>query len=444
MSEHLVVFNVVGLSSRYLNRIKELPAFSELIDSGVATSVDPVFPALTLPAQASLTTGCWPEEHGIVANGFYDRDRLEVSFWDQYRSLVQATPLWERVKKKKPEMTTAVLFWQNTLYGNADIIVTPKPMHAEHELIQWCYSKPVGYYESLSEEIGPFNLFDYWGPFASPKASQWIVDSAIVTMRRHRPNLMMVYMPHLDYSCQKYGPDDPRVFKDLQSTDTMIGNFMDAIDSLGLADRTTVAVVSEYGLVPVSDAVTPNRILRDAGLLEVREIQGREYLDMEFSRAFAMVDHQIAHVYVADENDCDSVASLLKNSPGIGAVWDVAEKENARVNHRRSGELIALADPDRWLAYYWWRDPEKAPDFADHVDIHRKPGYDPLELFIDEKTFKILSDTTLIKGSHGLPAKDRVDMAMLMVGGEDGARLEMADPLPMVHVSAILEQVLIP
>jgi predicted AlkP superfamily pyrophosphatase or phosphodiesterase len=211
MAKHLVVFNVVGLSPRYLNRLKELPTFSALIKKGQTACVEPVFPALTLPGQASIVTGAWPDRHGIVANGFYDRDRMEVSFWDQYRFLVQEKPLWERIKQRRPEMTTAVLFWQNTLHGRADIIVTPKPMHANHELIQWCYSKPAGYYESLAEEIGPFNLFDYWGPFASPNASRWIINSAIVTMRRHRPNLMMVYMPHLDYSCQKYGPDDPKV-----------------------------------------------------------------------------------------------------------------------------------------------------------------------------------------------------------------------------------------
>ncbi|BBO87579.1 alkaline phosphatase family protein [Desulfosarcina ovata] len=443
MTEHLVVFNVVGLSPKYLNLLRELPNFSDLMSNGLAVPVDPVFPALTLPAQASLVTGSWPEQHGIVANGFYDRNRMEVSFWDQHRFLVQGRPLWERIKRRRPDMTTAVLFWQNTLHGQADIIVTPKPMHAEHELIQWCYSKPVGYYESLVEEIGPFNLFDYWGPFASPNASRWIIDSAVATMRRHRPHLMMVYLPHLDYSCQKYGPDDSRVVEDLKIADTLIGNFRDALGDMGLDDRTTLAVVSEYALSPVSDAVSPNRILRDAGLLAVREIQGREYLDIEFSRAFAMVDHQIAHVYVHDENDCDAVASLLQGTPGIQALWDGERKHRAHVNHRRSGELIVLADPDRWLAYYWWLDSGKAPDFADHVDIHRKPGYDPLELFIDEKTFKIFSDTTLIKGSHGLPARDRDQMAMLMIGGDAGERMELTEPVPMVDVSAILEQVLI-
>jgi predicted AlkP superfamily pyrophosphatase or phosphodiesterase len=317
-------------------------------------------------------------------------------------------------------------------------------MHADHELIQWCYSKPVGYYESLTEEIGPFNLFNYWGPFASPDASRWIVNSAITTMRRHRPNLMMVYIPHLDYSCQKYGPDGPHVMDDLKAADALIGNFMDALDHMGLTEQTTIALVSEYALTSVVDAVCPNRILRDAGLLAVREIQGREYLDTEFSRAFAMVDHQIAHIYVADKNDNDAVASLLNGSPGIQAVWGDLEKDQARLNHRRSGELIALAEVDRWFAYYWWNDAEKAPDFADHVDIHRKPGYDPMELFIDEQTFKILSDTTLIKGSHGLPPRNQTEMALLMMHGEGVDRLQLVDPLPMVDLSATLEQVLIP
>jgi predicted AlkP superfamily pyrophosphatase or phosphodiesterase len=234
-----------------------------------------------------------------------------------------------------------------------------------------------------------------------------------------------------------------RYLDDLVVADTLIGTFLDELTEQGLADQTALAVVSEYALTPVYDAVTPNRILRDAGLLAVREIQGREYLDTEYSRAFAMVDHQIAHIYVRDQKDGDAVASLLKASPGIQAVWGISEKERAHVNHRRSGEWIALSDPDRWFAYYWWRDPEKAPDFADHVDIHRKPGYDPLEMFIDEKTFKILSDTTLIKGSHGLPAQDRANMAMLMLSGEGTDRIEMDNHIPMVDVSGLLERVLV-
>ena len=443
MPNHLVVFNVVGLSPRYLDQLKELPCFSHLLKTGRMACVEPVFPALTLPGQATLVTGCWPEEHGIVANGFYDRNRMEVSFWDQYRFLVERKPLWERVKAVRPEIRSGVLFWQNMLYGNADFIVTPKPMHAEHELIQWCYSKPVGYYESLVEEIGPFNLFNYWGPFASPDASRWIVNSAIATLRRHRPDLLMVYMPHLDYSCQKFGPDDKKVMEDLAVADSLIGNFMDALSDMGLSENTTLAVLSEYALTSVNDAVFPNQILGSNGLLAVREIAGREYLDIEHSRAFAMVDHQIAHVYVQDPMDTEMVAGTLRAAPGIQTVWGTAEKKRAHLNHSRSGELIVLADYDRWFAYGWWRDPEKAPDFADHVDIHRKPGYDPLELFIDKETFKILSDPTLINGSHGLPARDRSEMAMLLIGGVGAEDMDLPECMPMVDVSTQLEKILL-
>lgn len=443
MTEYLVVFNVVGLSPRYSDQLKSLPVFSKLIATGQMASVDPVFPALTLPGQATLVTGTWPERHGIVANGFYDRRRMEVSFWDQYRFLVQEKPLWERIKAARPDMTAAVLFWQNTLYGKADFIITPKPMHAEHELIQWCYSKPVGFYESVAEEIGPFNLFNYWGPFASPDASRWIVDSAITTMRRHRPNLLMVYLPHLDYSCQKYGPDHSKVADDLAVADTLIGTFMDALADMGIADETTLAVLSEYALTPVVDAVFPNQVLRNEGALDVREIAGREYLDVEHSRAFAMVDHQMAHVYVRDEKDAGAIAAILQSIPGVQAVWGAAEKRHAHIHHPRSGELIALADHDRWFSYGWWVEPEKAPDFADHVDIHRKPGYDPLELFIDEQTFKILSDPRLIKGSHGLPARDRSEMAILLIGGAGSDQVSLPECMPMVDVSKQLETILL-
>ena len=219
MARYLFVFNIACLSPDYLNFLEKMENFSKLMKTGKKALLEPVFPGLTIPCQASLATGVYPDRHGMIANGLFDRDRLEVSFWDQYRSLLLAEPFWEKMKAARPEFKTAVLFWQNTLYGKADIIITPRPMHTEQGLIQWCYSRPVGLYEELSKEIGPFDLMDYWGPMASGKASIWINKAAMEVLKKHKPNLMMIYLPHLDYSCQKYGPKDSKVMEDLMVID---------------------------------------------------------------------------------------------------------------------------------------------------------------------------------------------------------------------------------
>jgi len=441
MQNHLFCFNVVGLSPKLLDKLIKMPSFSRLMENGKRADMKPVFPCLTLPGQASFSTGTYPEEHGIVANGFYYRDRFEVSFWDQYRSLVQAKPLWETLKDKDRDMKTAVLFSQNTLYGDADFIITPKPMHTDAGLVQWCYSKPVGFYEKISQDIGrPFNLMDYWGPFASSKASQWIMEAAVCLVKDHLPNFMMTYLPHLDYSCQKFGPDDVKVDDDLRVVDKLMGDFINTLEKIGIRENSTICIFSEYSLSNVSGAVLLNRALRDGGFLKVREIESREYLDFEMSQAFAMVDHQVAHIYVKNSSDIEDVKKLIEGIDGVDMVFSETEKKALKIDHERSGELVAVSEPDKWFAYYWWGDKEKAPDFACNIDIHRKPGYDPLELFMDMETMKIPQTPELIKGSHGVPANNGEGMAVFMVTGKKAETIDLPGTIEMVDAAPLLKE----
>jgi predicted AlkP superfamily pyrophosphatase or phosphodiesterase len=333
-----------------------------------------------------LTTGKSPAEHGIVANGLFDRDTLTTAFWEQPVKLVQAPRIWDTLKPREPGKTCALLFWQLTLYANADIIVTPKPIHLEHRMIQWCYSKPPGYYEQLCGKLGAFKLQHYWGPLAGIGSSRWIARAAIETLRARQPDLLLVYLPHLDYSSQKYGPQSPQVARALKEVDELVGAMVAVAPP-----ATTVFVVSEYSITPVAGAILPNQILRRAGLLAVREIAGHEYLDIERSAAFAMVDHQAAHVY-CQPGAIESARAALAQEPGV---------EFRKPDHARSGELVAVAPAGKWFAYYWWLDDRKAPPFARHIDIHRKPGYDPCELWFDWPRLRIPLRPELVKGSHG-------------------------------------------
>lgn len=440
---HVFCFNMVGLSPELLEKLIQMPGFSKLMEKGVKTDMEPVFPCLTLPGQATFSTGSWPEDHGIVANGFYYRDRFEVSFWDQYRSLVGAIPFWESIKQIQPDYKSAVLFCQNTLYSGADFIITPKPMHTDEGLVQWCYSKPPGLYEQVCEDLGqPFNLMDYWGPFASHKASDWIMGAAINVMENHRPELMVTYLPHLDYSCQKFGSDDPAVSEDLEHVDALLGKFVRRLETAGLVDNAVIAIFSEYGLSRVKGAVLPNRLLRENGFLAVRDINNREYLDIENSRAFAMVDHQVAHIYVKNSRDTETVQQLLEAADGVQMVMDTVKKAEFKIDHARSGELIAVSDADKWFAYYWWDDPAKAPDFAFNIDIHRKPGYDPLELFMDMKTRQIPLTTELIKGSHGAPPTGPDTQPVFILTGNADHPVSLTGQIKMTDVSSVFKTIL--
>ncbi|SPD71964.1 Type I phosphodiesterase/nucleotide pyrophosphatase [uncultured Desulfobacterium sp.] len=439
--KRVIVIDVPGLSLNHVMSKGLMAHSNSLMSNGHVYRMRTVFPAVTLPVQASLTTGVSPEEHGVVSNGFYFPDSHQISFWEQAASLVEAERIWDRLKRRDAGIKTATLFFQNTLYAQCDAVITPRPMHTDEGLIQWCYSKPVGLYEEICSSIGEFDLTHYWGPMASIKSSQWISKASIEVAARIKPDLMFVYLPHLDYCMQKLGPDHPGVEMELSLVDNEIGRIVQGVNDLGLEGETIFIILSEYVFSGVAGDIAINRILRENGLLSVRSIKGREYLDLELSPAFAMADHQIAHIYIKPGRE-KSVRQVLEKTDGIDYVLDADGKKDHKIAHPRSGDIIAVSAKDRWFSYYWWFDREKEPDFAAHVDIHRKPGYDPLELFIEPGTFKISQDTSLIRGSHGYPAISQDQMTVLLISGHIPDRIKVPDGPVITDVSGVIETIL--
>ena len=407
MVKYTIVLDIVGLEYDHL-KSGLVPNISKIANMGESAKMEPVFPAVTCTVQASMLSGTYPNQHGIISNGLYDRNNYTTSFWEQSNALVQTDRIWDIIKRNTSSSSssfkTAVLFWQNTMYAKSDIVMTPRPLHTDKGMEMWCYSKPVGYYEEIKHKLGEFNLASYWGPFASPKSSEWIIEAAEYTLEKKRPNLMLTYIPHLDYSVQRFGKNSCQVKEDLKKADDLVQQIIQKTVELGIKDDTRIIILSEYAFNDVKDAIPLNLKLRDAGLLAVRSINDKEYIDYEFSNAFAMVDHQIAHVYVK-EGFMNESKRVVENIEGIEKViYGSEQKKRLNIDHERSGEIIAISDRDKWFSYYWWYEDEKAPNFARSVDIHRKPGYDPVELFLDPITKMIPLSPTLIKGSHGRPA----------------------------------------
>lgn len=401
-----ILLDVVGLEQKHLDS-GLVPNIAKIIENGEAAKLEPTFPAVTSTVQASILSGKYPREHGIIANGFYDRNTYSVLFWEQPSSLVQAQRVWDTVKQKNSKKT-AVLFWQNTMYANSDIVVTPRPIHLDDKMVMWCYSKPMGYYEKLKQKLGEFNLASYWGPLASSRSSEWIENAAEYTLESERPNFLFVYIPHVDYSAQRFGKGSTQVRDDLKKADEIVGRLAQKATDLGIRDETQFVIVSEYEFNDVNGAAPLNLMLRDAGLLSIRTIQEKEYLDFEYSKAFAMVDHQVAHIYVKKGFEGET-RKVLEATPGVDRILDGRSKRELGIDHERSGDLVAISARDKWFSYYWWYDESRAPDFARKVDIHRKPGYDPVELFIDQTTKSIPLDARLVKGSHGRPPDLQTD-----------------------------------
>jgi len=235
------------------------------------------------------------------------------------------------------------------------------------------YSYPAELHDELDAKFGQFPLFKFWGPMADITSSRWISDATRHVMETRSPTLTLTYLPHLDYNLQRLGPDlqHPKIQSDLREVDELCGQLIATADKQGQ----NIVVVSEYGITPVTDAVHINRELRKAGLVQVRNEQGREQLDAGASDAFALSDHQIAHVYINNPDKLEETRSILEQLDGVEHVLDEAGKKAWGLDHERSGELVAISTADRWFSYYYWLDDARAPDYARTVDIHRKPGY---------------------------------------------------------------------
>ena len=435
-----VVLNVVGLTESLLG--PATPRISAFLKSGSTARIVPAFPAVTCTAQSNYVTGLLPAQHGIVANGWYNRELAEVQFWKQSNHLVRGRKIWEELRESDPQFTCAKLFWWYNMYSTADFSITPRPMYpADGRKVFDIYAAPFSIRNEIKKDLGEFPFPGFWGPAAGKKTpqgsadavSRWIADSARWIENKYHPTLSLVYLPHLDYNLQRVGPKHLSIMGDLLQIDAIVGGLIDFFRKQSVE----VIILSEYGITEVAAPIFLNRMFREKGWIAIKEELGLEVLDCGASRAFAVADHQVAHVYLNNRSLEREVRDLLEKTPGIERVLSADEQAELGINHPRSGDLIAVAAERAWFTYYYWLDDRVAPDFARCVDIHRKPGYDPVELFLDPKLqspmlkigwrllqkklgFRMLMDVipldaTLVKGSHGRRPTDPGDYPILIL-----------------------------
>jgi predicted AlkP superfamily pyrophosphatase or phosphodiesterase len=443
----LVVLNAVGLTGRLL---EYAPRLTALARSGWTRSLREVLPAVTCSAQATLLTGKRPDEHGIVGNGWLFRETGEVRFWQQSNALIQAEPIYATARRMARErgraFKSAKLFWWFNQGAQVDLSVTPKPWYgADGNKAFGITGTPDGLTDSLEAKLGPFPFRTFWGPGAGLPCTEWIARCAATILNSERPDFTLVYLPHLDYDPQRFGPSGCDMPKLVGQLDDAVEVLLDAAKTIGAR----VWVVSEYGHCDVSRPILINRVLREAGWLNVRPGPFGESFDSFTSKAFAVCDHQVAHVYVSDADDVGRISEGVAVIPGVARVYRGEERGKIGLDHPRAGEIVALSEPEAWFAYPFWLDDRNAPDYARTVDIHRKPGYDPCELFFDPKLlwptgramrrllqkklgFRTLFDVIpldpgLVKGSHGLRAANAQDRAILIGDGPEPGEIATED-----------------
>ncbi|MFO0792304.1 MAG: alkaline phosphatase family protein [Pirellulales bacterium] len=427
MSRFVVLLSIPGLRARDLS---SMPNLSRLFVGGGHAILVPSFPAVTCPVQANMTTGTAPREHGVVANGFYWRDQRRVEMWTAWNDCIQKPQIWDILHDRDRAITSAVWFALHSKGSGADFICTPAPVHNDDgSESPWCFTRPEALYDEFKAKFGHFPLHNFWGPLAGIEATKWIVDSAIMTAEKYKPNFFYLYLPHLDYAAQKTGPDSKAAHQAVVDLDTELGKLITGFEK-AYSENPLWLATSEYVINAVNDVSYPNRLLREAGLLKVIEAEDGEHLDFLNSKAWALVDHQFSHIYVQDSDPktIKKVTKLFAKHPGIAEVITAEGIAQYKLDHERTGDIILVSDPHSWQAYYWWLDDSKAPEYARTVDIHRKPGYDPVELFVDARSKTIPLNANLVRGSHGAPAKE-VSQRGVLLTSEPGVYLggQLAD-----------------
>jgi len=446
-----VVINVVGLTKRLIG--EHTPFIKSFLEQGKSSFINPVLPAVTCTAQSTYLTGTYPSEHGIVGNGWYFKDECEVKFWRQSNKLVQGDKIWDALKKENPKFTCANHFWWYNMYSSADFSTTPRPNYlADGRKIPDFYSYPAQLRDTLRKELGDFPLFHFWGPKTTIKSSQWIADAAIKTDQIHDPTLTLVYLPHLDYNLQRHGLNFDIISKDLNEIDAVVAQLVAYYQK----QNTSIVLLSEYGITNVNNPIHLNRVLRKEGLLNIRIERGLELFDAGASKAFAVADHQIAHIYLNDTSLKDKVKTLLKGIEGVEKVLSNKELEVAHLSHERCGDLVVVADANSWFTYYFWLDDALAPDYARMVDIHKKPGYDPVEMLTDPADKLLMAKVLgkllkkkmgfrtvlniiplkaeLVKGSHGRIPEDTDDYPIFITNNKSIPIKETIKPTDVYHV----------
>ncbi len=416
MSGSIIVIDVPGLDQSHLSK---MPNLASMADKGRQGEVRVEAPALTLPVHAAMTSGLSLSQHGIIGNGWYERDRNEVFFWPQSEKLQQGEKIWDKAHPYYQGSRSFKCFMWPGMASSADSYINVRPVYfADGRKKSGVYSNSPAALERIIKSCGEFPLHRFWGPGVSIESTRWIAQACASEIRERKPRLSFVYLPHLDYHAQTLGPGHQQIGNEASALDAVLAEFFAATAS----EQPTFVVMSGYQMNAVSGPIWLNRILRKSGHLEVVENEAGELIDFARSSAFAIADHQVAHVYV-NRNKCDEVKQRLL-AADVGEVLGRVEQESRKLWHPRSGEFLVLAKPDRWFAYPYWLDESKAPDFAQTVAIHAKPGYDPCEMLFDERLrFPKLSvakrlllkrcgfrslmdvvslDATRIRGSHGV------------------------------------------
>ena len=415
ISDHVVLVSIPGLRPRDL---RHMPGLRSLVAAGDQAPLVPSFPCASWPVQANLLTGQLPRRHGVIASGCYHRQQGDVELWNSSSDIVSAPMIWDTLRDHHPELISAAWFPMVAGSCRSNYVCSTQSHYLQQPDEQdACDTRPGQLYNTLRHELGSIPQADAGQTEMQFDTSAWMARSASRVAHSVQPHLFYLSFSHLLETAQQHGPDSPNTRDALAELDRALGILIDGFQSAYEGRNLLWLVTSEFVITPVDHVSYPNRRLREAGLLEVKNLADGEHLDLDNSLAWAFVDHQYAHVYVKDSTSSiiREVTRLFTREAGIDQVLCGPELADLHLDHPRSGEVVLISSPNSWQAYYWWMEDAHAPQFARQpTGSIMKPAIDPLELYADRRDGTIPLNTKLIQGSYGAPASTDAQRGMLL------------------------------
>jgi len=294
-----------------LVRAAETPNLDRMEREGAWThSMIPPFPSISLIGGFTISTGCWPERHGIVTNRFFDP---ELGFYDHSRDadwVLDCEGLHEAAERQG--VRTATLAW----YGE---VSARRGKRAR--IVQWVPS-----YKDYPSDVG--------------RAEQ--VVELLRLPEEQRPQLLLAYFRGPDSPAHFLGMDAPETLDAVALADTAVGMVLNAIEENGLENETALVVTTDHGMMPVEQVLNPSFVLREAGV-----------------DARMLATGATAFVYLDDPSEIDSAVEKLSRYDEFEVIRTDDPPEWSHLGRGpRVGDLILLAKPRYAMEdhgqYPWW------------------------------------------------------------------------------------------
>lgn len=324
-NKYVIVISFDAVSEEDLEFLSKQPNFSKLIKNGaLIKNVESVYPSLTYPAHATIVTGKYPKNHGVINNTVLDF-KNDNPDWYWYRKYIKGDTIFDLAEKSG--MKTCSILWPVTArskitYNMPKIFCTKrydnqilKSALAGSKIYQVNMNKKFGYLRQGMEE-------PYLDNFATEVAKK--------TIRELKPNLILLHLIDSDSQKHKYGIENKEVIESLKRHDERLGEIIESLKLAGIYEDSTIIALGDHSQINVNNVIKLNSILMKNDLINVNGNKIKSY------KAIAKSCDGSSYIYLKNKNDVETrkkvrdILNELKNkySNVIEEVYNNEEIKN--------------------------------------------------------------------------------------------------------------------